>query len=50
MGGIDYSQDAIVMCGRPKMARSVTEDKVMMRVRVQDVHVTGMQSGREIKV
>ena len=23
VGGIDYSQDAIVMCGRPKMARTV---------------------------
>ena len=25
MSGIDYSQDAIAMCGGPKMARSVTE-------------------------
>ena len=25
VGGIDYSHDAIVMCGGPKMACSVTE-------------------------
>ena len=25
VGGIDYSQDAIVMCGRPKTAYSVAE-------------------------
>ena len=25
VSGIDYPQDAIVMCGRPEMAQSVTE-------------------------
>ena len=49
VGGTDYSQDAIVMSGRPKMAHSVTE------VWRHDEgsggrSVTGVQRGHEAKV
>ena len=37
VGGIDYSQDATVMCEKPKMARSEQRDGVMMRIGVEEV-------------
>ena len=46
VSGIDYSQDTIVMYGRPKMARSVTEGWSHDGGR----SVTGVQRGDETKV
>ena len=46
---IDYSQDAVVMCGRPKMARNVTESWSHDEGR-GGRSVTGMQRGHETKV
>ena len=49
VGGIDYSLDAIVMCGRPKMACSVTEGWSHDEGR-SGRSVTGVQWGHETKV
>ena len=49
VSGIDYSQDAIVMCGRPKMACSVTEGWSHDEGR-GGRSVTGVQRGHEEKV
>ena len=48
MGGIDYLQEAIVMCGRPKMASSVTEGWSHDKGR-GGRSVTGVQCGHETK-
>ena len=49
MSGIDYSQDAIVMCGRLKMAHSVTEGWSHDKGRGER-RVTGVQWGHEESV
>ena len=46
VSGIDYSQDAIVMCGRRKMVRSVTKGWSDDEGR-SGRSVTGMQRGHE---
>ena len=49
VGGIDYSQYAIVTCGRPKMANSVIEGCSHDESR-GGRSVTGVQRGHETKV
>ena len=49
VSGIDYSQDAIVMSGRPKMACSVTEGWSHDEGS-GGRSVTGVQRGHEAKV
>ena len=49
VNGKDYSQDAIVMCGRSKMARSVTDGWSHDEGR-GGRSVTGVQRGHEAKV
>ena len=49
VSGINYSQDAIVMCGRPKMAHGVTKGWSHDEGRGER-SVTEVQWGHETKV
>ena len=52
VGGIDYWQDIIVMCGRPRLASSVTEawSRDKGRGERSEQECTGVCNGKKLKL